>query len=158
MDTGIGEDPSPKSKDLEGWHKAIATGQLASFKLEDIAAAFQDLGVRDKEVRNGLAEYLSRSILHVLRKRVGLTIPTAARTSFFALITRSLWHCYVRQRRTAVVFREAFVARVEFRLKDAIAKENRQRRVPDEASRQSPRLPRNRRGLLLNTIARRGGN
>lgn len=133
MDTGIGEDPSPKSNDLEGWRKAIATGQLASFKLEDIAAAFQDLGVRDKEVRNGLAEYLSRSILHILRKRVGSNHPNRGED----IILRAHHQIIVALLRPATPdgrgLRKAFVARVEFRLKDAIAKENRQRRVPDES-------------------------
>jgi hypothetical protein len=132
MDTGIGEDSSPKSNDLEGWRKAVATGRLASFKLEEIAAAFQDLGARDKGVRNSIAEYLSHSILCILRRRVGSNHPNRGED----IILRAHHQIIVALLRPATPdgrgLREAFVARVEYRLKDAIAAENRERRVPDE--------------------------
>lgn len=134
MDTGIGEDSSPKSNDLEGWRKAIASERLAAFKLEEIAAAFQVLRGRDKQVQNALAEYLSLSILRILRRRVGSNHPNRGEDIIF----RAHHQIIVALLRPATAdgrgLREAFVARVEFRLKDAIAAENRERRVPDETA------------------------
>jgi hypothetical protein len=134
MDTGIGEDSSPKSNHLEGWRKAIANGHLASFKLEEIAAAFQVLRGRDKQVQNALADYLSLSILRILRRRVGSNHPNRGED----IILRAHHQIIVALLRPNTAdgrgLREAFVARVEYRLKDAIAVENRERRVPDENS------------------------
>ncbi len=48
----IGEDSPPNSTDLEGWRQAIADDSLTAFKLEAIAAAFQDLGPDDKSIQN----------------------------------------------------------------------------------------------------------
>lgn len=134
MDTGIGEDCSPKSQDLEGWRKAIESGRLASFKLEEIAAAFQVLGGRDKQVQNALADYLSVSILRILRRRVGANHPNGGED----IILRTHHQIIVALLRPTTAdgkgLREAFVARVEYRLKDAIATENRQRRVPNDGT------------------------
>lgn len=133
MDTGIGEDSSPKPNDLEGWRRAIADGHLASFKLEEIAAAFQVLRERDKQVQNALADYLSISILRILRRRVGSNHPNRGED----IILRAHHQIIVALLRPNTAdgrgLREAFVARVEYRLKDAIAAEIRERRVPDES-------------------------
>lgn len=134
MDTGIGEDSSPRSTDLEGWRKAIAGDRLASFKLEEIAAAFQVLRGRDRQLQNALADYLSLSILRILRHRVGSNHPNRGED----IILRAHHQIIVALLQQATAdgrgLREAFVARVEYRLKDAIAAENRERRVPDESA------------------------
>jgi len=52
---------APKSADLEGWRAAIEEGRLKDFRPEDMAAAFQDLGYRDKEVQNDLAKRIQQS-------------------------------------------------------------------------------------------------
>jgi hypothetical protein len=74
MDMPIGEEP-PKSTDLDGWRKAIAANRLSVFRLEALAAAFQDLGGLDADVRNALAKHLSDAITHMLRKLVGFNHP-----------------------------------------------------------------------------------
>lgn len=45
MDTQSGEEAPPKSTDLDGWRQAIADDRLKAFRLEALAAAFQDLGI-----------------------------------------------------------------------------------------------------------------
>ena len=74
MDSGK-DKTRPESTDLDGWRQAIENDRLATFRLEAIAAAFQDLGQRDKEVQNALAKHLSDSILKILRQRVGFNHP-----------------------------------------------------------------------------------
>ena len=131
MTIGTRDDPPPQSNDLNGWRAAICNGSLKSFRLESVVAAFQDLGGRDAEVRNGLAKHLSDSVLAILRRHVAFhhanqgndIILRAHGTIFEALLKpgcadgRSL--------------REAFTPRVLFRLKDALAGEARERRIPE---------------------------
>jgi hypothetical protein len=71
MDQRTGEDPAPKSSDLERWRQAVVQGRLTAFKLEAITAAFQDLAAEhDTEVQNGLAKHLSAAVVRILRRRV----------------------------------------------------------------------------------------
>jgi hypothetical protein len=134
MVKGSSEDSSPESNDLEGWLHAVRDDSLSGFRLESIAGAFQDLGTRDTVLRNALAKYLSRSILGILRPHIGFHHPNqgedimlrAHDEIFFALL-----------RPTSADgrgLRSAFVPRVMYRLKDAIAKEARERRTPDDAA------------------------
>ena len=133
MDRRTGEDPAPKSSDLEGWRQAIAQGRLTGFKLEAIAAAFQDLAAhRDSEVQNALAKHLSATIIRILRKKVGRNHPNEGEdiilrvhdVIFMALLRPSSADGYN--------LREAFIPRLLYRMKDAIAAEERERRIPDE--------------------------
>jgi hypothetical protein len=132
MDTPIGEGSQPKSTDLDGWRRAVADGSLKTFKLEAIASAFQDLGKRDTQLRNVLAKYLSDSILHMLRRRVGFNHPNNGED----IILRVHGDIFAALLRPASAdgrnLRQAFGPRVLFRMKDAIAAELRERRIPDE--------------------------
>jgi hypothetical protein len=56
----------PPSTDLEGWCQAIAGGCLTTFRLEHIAAAFQDLGPADRRVYDALTRHLSGAISRAL--------------------------------------------------------------------------------------------
>ncbi len=135
MDTLIGEDSPPASSDLEGWRKAIEDDRLKTFRLEAIAAAFQDLGQRDKRVQNSLAEYLSRSIIRIVRQRVGSNHPNQGKD----IISRVHDEIFISLLRPKSAdghnLREVFVPRLLFRMKDAIAAEEREGRIPDEARR-----------------------
>jgi hypothetical protein len=132
MDTPIGEGSPPTSTDLDGWRRAVADGSLKTFKLEAIAAAFQDLGKRDTHLRNVLAKHLSDSILHMLRRRVGFNHPNNGED----IILRVHGDIFAALLRPASAdgrnLRQAFGPRVLFRMKDAIAAELRERRTPDE--------------------------
>ena len=138
MDTGTGEDSSPNSNDLDGWRQAIADNRLRSFRLEELAAAFQDSGPRDQEVRRALAKYLSDSILRILRGLVGFNHPNNGED----IILRAHHQIFLALLRPASAdgksLRKAFMARVLFRMKDAIAAEARERRTPDETAGTEP--------------------
>lgn len=133
MDTRTGEEEPPKSTDLDGWRRAIADDQLRVFRLEALAAAFQDLGNRDRQVQHALAKHLSDSILHMLRKHVGINHPDQGWDIIYRthhLIFTALLKPKSADGRS---LRVAFGSRVLFRIKDAIAAEQRERRTPDDA-------------------------
>jgi hypothetical protein len=134
MDQRTGEDPAPKSSDLEGWRQAVVQGRLTAFKLEAITAAFQDLAAEhDTEVQNGLAKHLSAAVVRILRRRVSPHHPNGGEDIIFRVhdaIIRALMHPSSADGRG---LRVAFIPRLLFRLKDAIAAEERERRIPDNA-------------------------
>lgn len=124
---------APRSTDLGGWCQAIADNRLGLFTLEAIAAAFQDLrhhANRDEYVECGLIKYLSESILRILRKHVGVNHPNRGEDiilrAHYQLITALL----KPNSADGKGMREAFVSRVLFRMKDALAAELRERRTP----------------------------
>jgi hypothetical protein len=130
MDNRIGEECSPKSNDLDGWRQAIADNRLRSFKLEEIAAAFQDLGSRDKSVQHALAQYLNDSVLGILRGVVGFNHPNRGE-DIILRAHHKIFEALLRPKSAdGLSLRKAFVSRVLFRMKDAIAVEQRERRVP----------------------------
>lgn len=123
---------APKSADLEAWRAAIEEGRLKDFRPEDIAAAFQDLGNRDKEVRNDLAKHLSDIIIGILRRRVSYGWPDQGLDIIMnthAAIFKGLLDLGTADGRA---LRKAFGSRVLYRLKDAIIKEKRERYVPTD--------------------------
>jgi hypothetical protein len=134
MNQRTGEDPAPKSSDLEGWRQAVVQGRLTAFKLEAITAAFQDLAAEhDTEVQNGLAKHLSAAVVRILRRRVSPRHPNGGEDIIFRVhdaIIRALMHPSSADGRG---LRVAFIPRLLFRLKDAIAAEERERRIPDNA-------------------------
>jgi hypothetical protein len=132
MAKGITGDSSPKSNDLDGWKAAVAAGHLRSFRLESIAAAFQDLGNQDNGLRERLAKHLSDSILGILRPRVSYNQPNGGWDIVFRA-HQMIFEALLRPRSAdGRALREAFVPRVQYRLKDALADEAKERRVPDE--------------------------
>jgi hypothetical protein len=133
MVTGSSEESSPKSNDLEGWLQAVRDDSLSGFRLESIAAAFQDLGTRDKVLQNALAKHLSRSILGILRRRTGFHHPNQGEDIMLRAHDEVILALLQPASADGRGLRSAFVPRVLFRLKDAIAKEDRERRIPDDA-------------------------
>jgi hypothetical protein len=95
MKTKASNEP-PGSRDLEGWRSAIAGHRLASFRLEAIAAAFQELGDADQGVRLALAKHLNDAVLGMLRKFIRTNHPNEgwdmiyrAHTEIFAALLQS---------------------------------------------------------------------
>src|ERR1039458_8329843 len=132
MDTGIGEEPPPKPSDLDGWRQAVGDGRLRTLKLQAIAAAFQDLGQCDIKLRNALAKHLSDAILRILRKYVGVNHPNRGEDIMFR-VHGQMFEALLRPTSAdGRNLRKAFVPRMLFRMKDAIAAEDRERRIPDE--------------------------
>jgi hypothetical protein len=133
MDMQTGEEVPPKSTDLDGWRQAIATDRLKLFRLEALAAAFQDLGDRDHHVQHALAKHLSDSVLHLLRKHVGMNKPNNGWDIIFRVHGDIFSALLSPKSADGRALRVAFGARVLFRLKDGIAAEERERRIPDES-------------------------
>lgn len=133
MDAKLAEEAPPESTDLAAWRRAVAAGRCFRFPLEAIVAAIQDLGPNaDKAVRNALAKHLSVEIVTLLRRNTGRNHPNKGED----IIDRVHFQVFEAVARPesadGKALRVACVARVLFRLKDAIAKEARDRRVPGE--------------------------
>ena len=70
------EDDPPDSTNLEGWRQAIGDGLYRAFRGEAIVAAIQDLGVNaDPTVITPLVDLASKTILRILRQRIGTNYP-----------------------------------------------------------------------------------
>jgi hypothetical protein len=132
MQTQSGDEPPPKSTDLVGWRQAIADNRLHAFRLEALAAAFQDLGSRDNGVRNALAAHLSRSILHMLRKRVNFHHPNDGEDIILRVHGQIFEALLLPKSPDGQSLRNAFGLLVLFRMKDGLAAEKRARRIPDD--------------------------
>lgn len=131
MKNGSAEKPPPKSTDLEGWRRAIAEGQLRHFRLEAIAAAFQDLGLfTDRDVRNALTKHLSDSIMGMLRKRVGFNRPNKGEDIILEVHGQIFAALLQPRSADGKALRQAFGIRVNYRLKTALADELRSRVIP----------------------------
>nr|WP_294522481.1 hypothetical protein [uncultured Rhodopila sp.] len=133
MDALTSEEPPPDSTDFAGWKRAAEQGILQHLPLEAIAAALQDLRFNtDAGLRNALAKALSDRTYKLLRKQVGRNHPNGG-TDIIDRVHVQVFEALAQPASAdAKGFREAFVARLMFRLKDAIAKEARERRIPDE--------------------------
>jgi hypothetical protein len=132
MQTKSGGEPPPKSDDLDGWREAIAAKRLHAFRLEALAAAFQDLGPRDNAVRNALAAHLNDSLTRMLRKRVGFNHPNKGE-DIILRVHGQLFEALLRPKSAdGQSLRKAFGLLVMYRMKDALAAEKRARRLPDE--------------------------
>jgi hypothetical protein len=126
--------PAPKSTDLEGWRHAISQGLLSTFRLEDIVAAIQDLGpLLDSKIRNPLAKHLSDAMTKLLRKLVRPHHPNRGDDIIYR-VQGQLFEALLKSNSAdGKGLRQAFTARISFRVKDAIASEYQHSRIPTEA-------------------------
>ena len=115
----------PPSTDVPAWRAIAAAGGLGHFAAEEVIAAFQDAGGRDPRLREMMASYLSAMVYRVLRRRVGRNkiddgrdIIDDIHDGFFAANCRPA-------STDAKGYRQAFVTRIMFRMKDALAGEKR---------------------------------
>lgn len=132
------EDPPPISTDLEGWRCAVNEGHLGRFRLEEIVAAIQDLGpCADSAVLNPLAKHLSDALLRILHGLVSVQHRNRGRD----IIERTHGQIVEAVLRPTCAdgkaLRIAFVPRVKFRLKDALAFEARAARKPREPTKRN---------------------
>jgi hypothetical protein len=147
MELLTGEEPPPKSTDLEGWRWAVEEDRHRQFRLEDIVAAIQDLGLQtDKRVLNALAKHLSDAIMRILSKRVDARHPNKGRDIIERTHAQIIDAVLDPTCSDGKALRIAFVPRVEFRIKDAISKEARAARMPwsegaDESEQSPPKGP-----------------
>jgi hypothetical protein len=133
MNASTGEEPPPDSTDVAGWKRAVADGLLDRFPLEAIVAALQDLRLNtDLGLRNYLAKNLSDRVCRLLRGQVGRNHSNEGWDIIDRVHDQVFEALAQPTSADARGLRQAFVPRVRFRLKDAIAKEARERRIPDE--------------------------
>jgi hypothetical protein len=141
----VGEEP-PDSKDLKGWEQAVAARRLASYPVGAIVAAFLDLGPNmDERLRNALARPISDDIYRRLKQNVGRNHPNGGE-DIIERVHGQLFEALAQPNSAdAKGMRVAYVPRVMFRIKDAIAKEKRERRegepAPKTAKRKSGKAP-----------------
>lgn len=122
--------PPPPSTDLEAWRQAIANGRLPKYRLESIAAAFQDIGHLDKRVREDLARHLSGAITGMLVKRVGKNRPNEGRDIVLD-VHDQIWEALLKpQSADGKQLRTKFGSTVIFRMKTAIANSLRDQVTP----------------------------
>jgi hypothetical protein len=124
MNRETDEDPPPDSTDLEGWRDAVNVGHYTRYRLEEIVAAIQDLGpCTDKAVLNPLAKHLSDALLHILRRHVSVNHPNRGRDIIERTHGQIIEAVLQPTSADGKALRVAFVPRVTFRLKDALASE-----------------------------------
>lgn len=128
----IGEDaPPPGSTDVEGWRRAISAGRLRTFRLESLVAVFQDLDpTTDKEVRHAITKHLSDAVIGLLRKAVGPNHPNNGEDIIYRVHSDVFESLLKPASADGKALRVAFAARVNFRVKDAIALEYQHSRIP----------------------------
>lgn len=126
MGLKTGEDPSPRSDDLEGWRRAVEDGRFRGFRMEEIVAAIQDLGPgTDKRVLNPLALHLSDVLLRLLRRRVDNGYPNQGRDIIERVHGQLVEAVFTPGSPDGKGLRSAFASRIEFRIKDALVAEKR---------------------------------
>jgi hypothetical protein len=135
MDQTPRRQQAPQPSDLEGWRQAISQGLLPTFRLEALVAAIQDLGpLADSKVRNPLAKHLSDAISRLLRRLVGMNHPNRGEDIIYRVHGQLFEALLKPNSADGKALREAFTARVSFRIKDAIATEHQHSRIRVEAT------------------------
>lgn len=126
-----GEDPPPKSTDLEGWRRAVEDGRYFGFRMEDIVAAIQDLGPgTDKRVLNPLAKHLSDALMGILRRRVHTGYPNEGLDIIERTHDKVIRAVFDPGCADGKGLRAAFVPRVNHRIKDALIEEESEAWIP----------------------------
>lgn len=127
------EAPPPCSTDLEGWRAAIVARRLSSFRLEDLVAALEDLGPDiDVPTRNAIAKELHDAFFRILRKRVGFDKPNEGLDIIHRTIFKLFEEIATPGSADGQAMRNSCYGIVLHRMKDAIFREKRERRIPDD--------------------------
>jgi len=115
----------PPSDDPAAWRALVRAGELGHHAPEAVVAAFQDAGKSDPRLREEMARHLSDLVQRYLRRQVGANkvdggqdIIDDVQDEFFAA------NCDPGCA-DARGYRESFFGRLNFRMKDAIARERR---------------------------------
>lgn len=125
------ENPPPDPADLAGWRQVIADGRLNLVRPEALVAVLQDLGPDvDSGVRERIAKRLSNALTNMLRGYIGANHPNGGEDIIDRVHTEMFIALLDKESADGRALREAFWPRVEFRAKDALAKEYRHSRIP----------------------------
>jgi hypothetical protein len=127
------EESPPASSDLEGWRRAVARGQLGTFRPEALYCAVQDLGPdADPRVLNPIAKRLSEIIMKMARKHVGTNKPNRGE-DIILRVHEGIWISLLDPKSAdGCTMRNGLGGILKFRCLDAIAVENKHRRIPLE--------------------------
>lgn len=136
--------PPPASEDLDGWSRAIADDTFSSFRPEERVAALQDLGEGLGEAaRNKLALHLSREIMRILRRNVGVNHVDGGKEIVENTHGQIIEAMLAPTSADGRGLREAFAARVKHRMLDAIRaemkREDRKQKLTDKIKREQSR-------------------
>ena len=135
MNGNTGGERPPQSTDLAAWRQAVADGRLRQIPFEAIVAAIQDLGPdTDKAVQNALVKHLSDFIYTHLKRKIGRNYLNNGKDIIDRVHFQVFEAIATPRSADGKGTREAFYSRVMFRLKDAIAQEALERRIPDEST------------------------
>jgi hypothetical protein len=123
----------PAFSDLEGWRRAVARGQLGSFRPEALLCAVQDLGPdADPRVLNPIAKHLSEIIMKMARGYIGTNKPNKGE-DIILLVHGGIWTSLLdKDSDDGRTMRSGLGGIVKFRCLDAIALANKHSRIPLE--------------------------
>jgi DNA-directed RNA polymerase specialized sigma24 family protein len=122
-----------KNNVIEKWRRIIGEGKLPPDSPQELVAAIQDMGVdADTAVLDPLIKQLSDHAMKFLRSRVGTNHPNRGEDIVLRAHNSLIVALCNPQSSDGQGFRVAYYKRLSFRLKDAIAKETRERRTEDD--------------------------
>jgi hypothetical protein len=125
--------PPPDPNDHNGWQRVFEENLHLEYDAQVLFCALQGLGAKvNVQVRNALAEQLSRLVITELRRKVSRYHPNEG----WDIIWRTHEAVFAAAAKPnssdGAGFREAFHARLSFRLKDAIKEEYKLRRTEED--------------------------
>jgi DNA-directed RNA polymerase specialized sigma24 family protein len=125
------EESPPASFDLEGWHRAVARGELGLFRPEALLCAVQDLGPNaDPAVLNPIVARLSEIIMKMARRHVGTNKPNRGE-GIIVNVAGGIWKSLLDPKsKDGQTMRDRLGGIVRFRCLDAIALANKHSRIP----------------------------
>jgi hypothetical protein len=125
--------PPPDPKDHDGWQRAVAENLHLEFDAQVLFCALQGLGAKaEVRVRNALADRLSHLVIKELRRKVSPYHPNDGWDIIYRTHESVFTAAAKPNSKDGAGFREAFHARLNFRLIDAIATEVRLRRTEED--------------------------
>lgn len=122
----------PPSCDLEEtWRKLIAAGLLSRQSPECLVTALQDLGpTADRKIRTAIASRISDLIMQLLHKRVGKNHPNRGQDIIEKVHGDLINSLLDPSSSDGKAMRKAFFMILNYRIKDAIAFEYKNSRIP----------------------------
>jgi hypothetical protein len=125
--------PPPDPSDHNGWKDAVAENRHLEFDAQVLFCALQGLGTKaEVQARNALADRLNRLVIKELRRKISPYHPNEGWDIIYRTIESVFTAAASPNSKDGAGFRDAFHARLNFRLKDAIATEVRQRRTEED--------------------------
>lgn len=126
MRTSAKTDEPPSSANVQGWRDAVAAGRLNSLRPEDIIAAIHLIGpTGDQRLLTSLLGYISDLMVRHLRRRVGKNHPNEGRDIIERAHHALVVALFKPDSADGKGLREAFWARMDFRIADALIAEGR---------------------------------